>query len=165
MKQVKSRMSEPDELGSPLERYMRAMFTHLFASMARNLGREDLSLRQLAALHLLDQQAQLRIGDLADQLALPLPGASRLVSDMVDRGLFERRELPTDRRAKDVKLTPAGHRLIETISRQRVAEGDVVLSQLDGEVAALFATFFEEMRKKGLRRPPGTNKSHSDRQR
>ncbi|HEV2514809.1 MAG TPA: MarR family transcriptional regulator [Devosia sp.] len=148
---MKSKSIEPvDQLASPLELYMRAMFTHLLAAMARSLSTQDMSLRQLAALHVLDQKQEMRIGELAEVLALPLPSASRLASEMVQRGMFIREEVATDRRAKVLRLSQAGRQLIDAISRQRVDEGNVALAAIGGEVGEMFNRVFDEMRSRGL---------------
>ena len=55
------------------------------------------------------------------------PAASRVVSDMVDRGLLERREDPSDRRAKTVSLTPTGRTLIDAISKRRIDEAGKIV--------------------------------------
>jgi DNA-binding MarR family transcriptional regulator len=138
------------DLHSPVEAYIRAMFTQILTSMARNLRHENLSLPQLAALHFVDQRGQIRIGDLCDALELPQPAASRLISEMVDRGLLERREDDTDRRAKVITLSTAGRELIEAISRQRVDEGNEALLSLGGAVGEHFRAMFLNMNAEGL---------------
>lgn len=143
-----------DQLASPLELYMRAMFTHLLAAMARSISTQDLSLRQLAALHLLDQKREMRIGELAEVLALSLPSASRLATEMVQRGLFTREEAASDRRAKVLRLSQPGLELIDAISRQRVDEGNVALAEIGGEVGEVFNRVFDEMRSRGLSSVP-----------
>jgi DNA-binding MarR family transcriptional regulator len=138
------------ELESPLESYMRALFTEVLTSMSRNLGNGDMTMRELAALHLLDQRKQMRIGELAEELGHAMPGTSRLVSEMVSRGIFARHESPEDRRAKVVSLTRKGQDLIDTISRDRMEKGDAALENADGEVSLMMRTVFEQMRAKGL---------------
>ena len=129
---------------------MRALFTELVTSMSRNLASGDMTMRELAALHLLDQRKQMRIGELAEELGQAMPGASRLVSEMVSRGIFARHESPDDRRAKIVTLTKAGQDLIDTISRDRMEQGDAALANADGEVSQMMRAVFEQMRAKGL---------------
>jgi DNA-binding MarR family transcriptional regulator len=142
--------SSQGERESPLERFMRAMFTHLLTAMARNLRNENMSVAQLAALHLLDRHKTLRVNELADALALPMSGASRLASDMVKRGLFERREDALDRRAKVLSLSLAGQDLIGVLSRQRVEEGARALGSIDGEVSGMMSVLLSKMTEQGL---------------
>jgi DNA-binding MarR family transcriptional regulator len=142
------------DLGSPLELYMRAMVTQMLVSMARSLRDDALTLPQLASLHLVEVNGSMRIGEIAEQLLLPMPAASRVISDMVDRGLFERREDPTDRRAKTVSLTPAGRTLIDTISKRRIDEATHAMTGLQGGVSGRFVEFLEEMIDTGMTKTP-----------
>ena len=140
------------DLHSPVETYMRTLFTQILMSMARNLRHENLSLPQLAALHFVDMRGQIRIGDICDKLVLPQPAASRLISEMVERGLLERREDEVDRRAKVITLSPAGHQLIEAISRQRVDEANEAMLNIEGVVSERFLTMFSDLSSEGLSR-------------
>ena len=140
------------DLHSPVEDYMRAMFTQILTSMARNLRNDNLSLAQLAALHFVDLRSQIRIGELCDELMLPQPAASRLISEMVERGLLERREDDTDRRAKVITLSSAGRQLIEAISRQRVDEANAAMVSIEGIVSERFRTMFTDFNADGLTR-------------
>lgn len=143
------------ELGSPLEGYMRTMFTQLMAAMARNLRHDNLSLAQVAALHLVDLNKEMRVGELAAELAMQLPGASKLANELVDRGLFRRREDATDRRVKVLSLSKKGVALVERLARQRIAEATVAMASAGGEVGETFNTMF--VRFSGDRKTPGPN--------
>ena len=141
------------ELGSPLEAYVRAMFTQMLTAMARSLRNDNLTLPQLAALHLVDQRGHMRIGELATELLIAMPTASRLTSELVKRGLMERREDEADRRAKSVTLSPAGYELIALISQQRTAESTAQIMHIErGPVHDRFMAFFAEIASSGLTR-------------
>lgn len=140
------------DLGSPLERYMRTMVTQLLASMARALRDEGLSLPELAALHLLEMQGSMRIGDLGAALLLPMPAASRLVDGLVRRQFVERHEDPVDRRAKAVTLSPQGLALIEALSRQRIDEATREMVNVEGEMSEKFLEFYAQIGAQGLDR-------------
>jgi DNA-binding MarR family transcriptional regulator len=139
------------ELGSPLELFVRAQFTQMLVSTARSISQDDLSLPQLAALHLVDHRKHMRIGELATELMLTLPSASRLTSELVDRGLMERREDEADRRAKSVTLTAAGCSMIEAISLRRLAESTAQVQHLEpSPVLDRFMAFYVEMAATGM---------------
>lgn len=106
--------------GSPLERFTRRMFTRIITSLSQTLREEELSIAQVATLYLLDDRGRLRIGDVGAELDQGAPSVSRLVDDLVARGLVERAEDPSDRRARVLALTAKGRKLVERTSNVRV---------------------------------------------
>jgi len=50
-----------------------------------------------------------------------LPAASRMVDDLVRRGLVERKEDPEDRRMKRVRLADTGRSVIRRVSAARLS--------------------------------------------
>ena len=143
------------EFGSPLEAYVRLMFTQMLAAMARTLRNDNLTLPQLAALHLVAARGQMRIGALATELLLPMPAASRMISDMVERGLLLRQEDETDRRAKTVRVSPDGYELIELISHQRAVEASAaVIDEAVGPVHERYMLMFADIVRSGLDKAP-----------
>ncbi len=142
------------EDGSPLAEYERVMFTQIMLSMARTLRDDNLSLAQVAALHLLGIKHELRIGEVAEAIGMQLPGASKVVGDLVDRGLCARREDATDRRAKVVSLTPKGRKLIDAIATRRGQEASFAMADIDGVVSDSFNRLFQTMYEAGLTKAP-----------
>jgi len=80
----------------------------------------DLTLTQVKALCALSH-AELTVKELAQQLGLSLPGASRSVDALVERALIGRREDSTDRRMKRLRCTDAGHLALERLGEARLA--------------------------------------------
>jgi DNA-binding MarR family transcriptional regulator len=80
----------------------------------------DLTLTQVKALCALSH-AELTVKELAQQLGLSLPGASRSVDALVERALIGRREDRTDRRMKRLRCTDAGHLALERLDEARLA--------------------------------------------
>ena len=60
-----------------LERFMRAMFTQIITALARSLRTQNLSVAEIAALHLIDREKMLRVSDLVT--ALPVEAVSSYV--------------------------------------------------------------------------------------
>jgi DNA-binding MarR family transcriptional regulator len=142
------------EDGSPLAQYEGVMFTQIMLSMARSLRDDNLSLAQVAALHLLGIKHELRIGEVAEAIGMQLPGASKVMADLVDRGLCARREDPTDRRAKVVSLTAKGRKLIDGIASRRAQEASFAMADIDGVVSDSFNRLFKTMYEAGLTKAP-----------
>lgn len=109
------------EIGSAAERLTRRMFTRIIRGVARTLQEHDLSVTQLAALYLIDESEWLRISDVAAELELSLPTASRLASDLVRQELLGRKEDASDRRARILTLTAKGRAFIVKSSEARMA--------------------------------------------
>jgi MarR family transcriptional regulator, transcriptional regulator for hemolysin len=63
------------------------------------------------------QGASVRQGVLADELGIEGPSLVRLIDLLQAEGLVERREDPTDRRAKTLHLTKAGDAKVEETNR------------------------------------------------
>ncbi len=63
------------------------------------------------------QGENVRQGVLAEELGIEGPSLVRLIDLLQTEGLVERREDPTDRRAKTLHLTPAGEAKVERTNR------------------------------------------------
>jgi DNA-binding MarR family transcriptional regulator len=133
---------------SPIADLLRLLSAQLLSGTARSLKNENMSLAELAAIHLLDRRPQMRVNTIADGLALSMPAASRVVSGLVERGLVTRREDSEDRRAKVVSLTKRGRALIEALTVVLIEETAAALAMADTPVteriSALFATMVDE---------------------
>lgn len=107
--------------------------------MFRIIGEHDLSFTQMKALHILDQGHVASVKDLAAQLSMSLPAMSRSIDGLVQRGLVERTESATDRRAKLVTLLPPGRALVVRLSDARMKVMTGFAEQLtDDERTALY---------------------------
>ena len=98
----------------------------MIARLARIWRREadqalaDHGLSQATALPLMvlsRRGKRVRQGVLADQIGIEGPSLVRLIDLLQAEGLVERREDPTDRRAKTLHLTPTGEAKAEEINR------------------------------------------------
>lgn len=59
-------------------------------------------------LRMVRQRPPKSLADLADHLGVSPPAASKMVDDLVDLGLIERRRMAEDRRRLDLRLSRAG---------------------------------------------------------
>jgi DNA-binding MarR family transcriptional regulator len=90
----------------------------LLASLHPELAAK-LTPSKLRALDFLAAHGALRVGELADRLAVDDTTATRLVDRLEELGVAERRSEPGDRRATVVGLTPAGEELVAGVASQR----------------------------------------------
>lgn len=107
-------------LGTKIDQATRTMFTHLLAQLVRSLRDDDLTLAQVAALHLLQLEGTLRVLELAERLELSASAASRMIDALAERGLVHREEDPADRRARVLSLTAKGQELAGRMNEERL---------------------------------------------
>jgi DNA-binding MarR family transcriptional regulator len=122
-------------------------FTHESDSdFLRQVDELDLSLTQLKLLSHLSELPQpaegeepilLSVKQVAEELGISFPAASRAIDPLVKRRLVARQEDPADRRVKRVRLTPRGGAAVERLVATRIAAAE-----------AMLATFTESEREK-----------------
>jgi DNA-binding MarR family transcriptional regulator len=87
----------------------------------RLLAELDLSMTQLKMLHILVEcESEGSVKEIAEDLSMSLPNASRTIDGLLQRGLVERREDEHDRRVKRVGPTPAARELIDRVDTARL---------------------------------------------
>jgi DNA-binding MarR family transcriptional regulator len=134
---------------SDLATDLYALVVHLHKNCNSDLfeavGALDLSLTQIKLLHYLeDSGRELTLKEGAELVHVSLPAASRMVDDLVRRGLVERREDELDRRMKRVNVTEAGRAVIRRLNAARLAGLEQFAASLtDGEREALAAALTE----------------------
>ncbi len=111
----------PAELAEQLLALWRAVLTPRGVSPYAIFEQLDLTLTQVKALSALAPDAELTVKELAEQLGLSLPGASRAVDGLVERGLLDRREATTDRRMKRLTCTTDGRDALRRLDEARLA--------------------------------------------
>jgi DNA-binding MarR family transcriptional regulator len=141
-------MTSERDIHDTVERFTRRMFTHLITALAQSLREQDLSVAEIAALHLVDREGRMSVGDLASALGSPMPAASRLASALVDRSLLVRSEDPKDRRVRLLGLSSEGQALIDRTSRERVGAAMAAAAGMAGAAPEVFASAFRELAKR-----------------
>ena len=111
---------------APAQAHIHSEIGRVIARLARMWRRESdqalsdhgLSYATAIPLLLLSRQGEnVRQGVLADELGVEGPSLVRLIDLLQAEGLVERREDPTDRRAKTLHLTKAGEAKVEETNR------------------------------------------------
>ncbi len=116
----------------------------------------------MATLLLLDEEGELSIKQIAELLGRSISATSRLIDQLVERGLVSRREDEQDRRMKRVAITEQGRTFIATLERQRAEVQLVVMEHLSVEEQAVVAQAMALLAKASQRRkhdehPESTN--------
>lgn len=134
----------------PSQANIHSEIGRLIARLARIWRRESdqaladhgLSYATAIPLLLLSRQGEnVRQGVLADELGIEGPSLVRLIDLLQAEGLLERREDPTDRRAKTLHLTTTGEVKVEEINRVlRRVRADLLKDIGSHELAITFET-------------------------
>jgi DNA-binding MarR family transcriptional regulator len=134
-------IASPQATAEVLAQLMRLCYRNSSPELFRRLGELDLSLTQVKTLHVLQADAEVTVKEVAALLHMSLPAMSRSLDGLVQRGYVERLESDRDRRARFVRLLPAGRAVLENIEQARVsALEDIIATLSDEERAALHAT-------------------------
>jgi DNA-binding MarR family transcriptional regulator len=106
-----------------------ALFRHLWThdrggGFLEAIEESRLTLTQVKALVALDseQGAPCPIRQLAEELGITPPTATRAIDALVERELVSRSEDPDDRRVRRIAITEAGRRLVGELASRRAAE-------------------------------------------
>ncbi|MGH2846944.1 MAG: MarR family winged helix-turn-helix transcriptional regulator [Thermoleophilaceae bacterium] len=115
---------------------LTALMKHLLMATGRDffaeLERAGISLTQVKSLGLLaEADAPMSIKALSEAIGLSLPGVSRAVDGLVQRGELVREEDPRDRRCKLLSLTARGRGTYERLLAVRLAGVRRFVAELD----------------------------------
>ena len=94
-------------------------------------GDPALGRRHVGLLAQIGTEGERSVGELARELDLSLPAASKLTRDLEDHGLVERREDPEDRRRTVVALSPRTAKRVRAWLEQRSKPLEQALATLD----------------------------------
>jgi DNA-binding MarR family transcriptional regulator len=94
-------------------------------------GEPPLGRRHVGLLAQIGTEGERSVGELARELDLSLPAASKLTRDLEDHGLVERREDPADRRRTVVALSPKTAKRVRAWLEQRSKPLEQALATLD----------------------------------
>ncbi len=149
MTTVTRRSPELDELRHLLRAVLRGLWRRRRSSPEVLPGEPRLTARHLAILSHVGTEGPLTVGDIATELAMSLPAASKLTRELEMRSLVRRAEHVDDRRRTVVDLNALTSRnvqawleernrpLVRTLARLTPAERRAFLKGLDVLVEAL----------------------------
>jgi DNA-binding MarR family transcriptional regulator len=117
---------------------LTVLMKHLMSTTTRDffgeLEKAGISLTQIKSLTMLAERDEpLSVKALSDLMGLSLPGISRAIEGLVQRGEIKRVEDTEDRRRKLLSITPRGRRTSERLMAIRVAGVRRFVDELDPE--------------------------------
>lgn len=123
--------------------YLTRRWRKVLDAEFQSCGLTDATWRPLLHLHLLGED--IRQKELAASLGIEGPSLVRLIDSLVSKGLVERSEDARDRRAKLLRLTQEGLKLVDRIRKTVARLEDGVFSTFDDKEMALFAEFVQRL--------------------
>ncbi|MBV9455313.1 MAG: MarR family transcriptional regulator [Rubrobacter sp.] len=117
-------------------RLRRAIWRDFARNLIRSFGDFEFSLVQMVTLLLLDEEGELAIKQVAAELERSVSATSRMLDQLVKRGLVSRRENEGDRRQKLVAITESGRTLLAAVERRRVDAQLKIMQNLSAEERA-----------------------------
>ena len=106
-------MSDPTQFSQSLREWMDTFIHRSMRDWSRFIKASGFSMPQFFLLMHLRHREHCGISDLSEHMEISNAAASQLVDKLVQADLLVRMEDPDDRRAKQVRLSPAGEELIE----------------------------------------------------
>lgn len=129
-------MNDNELLAQSISQFRRTIIRDFIFVVVRTFEDFDYSLPQMATLLLLDEEGELTIKQVAELLGRSVSATSRLLDQLVVRGMITRREDERDRRAKRVAITERGRALIATLEQRRADAQIAVMEYLSAEERA-----------------------------
>ncbi len=129
-------INDRETLVRSISQFRRAIVREFVFNILHTFGDFDFSLPQLGTLLLLDEEGELTIKQVTEILGRSVSATSRLLDQLVERGMVSRREDERDRRVKRVSITESGRKLIATLEQRRADAQIVVMEYLSAEERA-----------------------------
>jgi DNA-binding MarR family transcriptional regulator len=119
---VETKQVSAEALAGDLTALMKHLLVTTGQDFFAHLEQSGVSLTQVKTLMFVNEtENPLSVKALSDLIGLSLPGVSRAVDGLVQRGELTREEDPRDRRSKLVEITPKGRKTYERLMATRVA--------------------------------------------
>ncbi len=128
--------NEHELIAWSISQFRRTILRDFVLGIMQTFEDFDYSLPQMAALLLLDEEGELPIKRVTKLLGRSVSATSRLLDQLVVRGMISRREDERDRRVKRVAITEQGRALIMTLEQRRADAQIAVMEYLSTEEQA-----------------------------
>lgn len=123
--------------------YLTRRWRKLLDTEFQSSGLTDATWRPLLHLHILGEN--IRQKDLAASLGIEGPSLVRLIDSLLAKGLMERSEDVRDRRAKLLRITPEGLKLVDRIRKTVTGLEEGLFNSFSDNELAQFADFVQRL--------------------
>ena len=103
---------------------------------ARRLVPHGITISMYRVLVAVRERSDQRLSDLSAMTSIEISTLSRMVGNMMRRGLVSRERMDTDGRTVTISLTAAGHRLVDKVVPLAIHHEQVSLQELDPQSVA-----------------------------
>ena len=140
-------MSPPavdDELAQSLVTTVPNVFRHMLSHARRRPAWSDMTYQQYNVLRIITD-GEASQGEIARRLMVTAPVVTRLASALVEDGLVERREDPSDRRSVRLAITKQGKKQVEAMRKDLVEAARELLEPLAPEDRSAISDALEQL--------------------
>jgi DNA-binding MarR family transcriptional regulator len=116
-----------------IQEWAETFMHHSFRDFKRFMDEASLSQGQVHAMMNLYHCESCNISDIGEHLGVSNAAASQMIDKLVGAGLLERAEGASDRRTKDIRLSPKGYQLVEAGIQSRCLWMDALTQVLTPE--------------------------------
>lgn len=143
-------------LSAQLIELMGLLHSRIAGDAMQIMSESNMTMPQMVSLHLLRDGGSRNVGAIGQMLNLSPSATSHLVDRLVERGFVTRDEDATDRRQKNVAITPAGLDIVERLSAARSQQISLGVADIEPELRDRLSPLIElvttQLRRGG---PPG----------
>ena len=136
--------TEDDPLAEAVIATVPNVMRHLLAHARRRPSWTDMTYQQYNVL-LMTLDGDLSQGEIARRLIVTAPVVTRLASALVEAGLVERGEDPSDRRSVRLKLTPEGKKRVDAMRRELVEAARELVEPIPAEERSALADALDQL--------------------
>jgi DNA-binding MarR family transcriptional regulator len=112
-------MTFRNNISTSIRQLMEAIISRSMKDSVRYMKAAGLTWQQFGVLMRLYHHSGCGVSEIGKHMGITNAAASQLIDGLVEKGLLERIENPTDRRAKHISLSPQGHTFIEDGMKER----------------------------------------------
>lgn len=155
-------MNREERLTPVLREWSEVFMRRSMREFSQFMRGSGLSMPQVSALMRLYYQGMCGVTDIAEHLDVTSAAASQMVDRLVQQGLVARSTAPTDRRIKQIVLTPAGRTLVEDSVEARVQWMAQLTTVLSAEEQTAIATALDLLTSAARRLDPEMRLDRTD---
>lgn len=126
-------MPKPVQITQPMREWMDVFMHRSMRGWSQFAKSTGLSMPQFSILMQLHYKGTTGLSEISERFDISAAAASQLVEKLVQSGHLERAEDPNDRRAKNLRLTSAGAKLVSDGIQERYRWMEELASNLDAE--------------------------------